>query len=686
MLSAEKAIYLDLCSGLSVGHQWLDKHASSAPQGPVPETVLLEGKHLVELANLYKDGDQNALQVVEGLVEKATDILEQPVTSVIQKSGDMAKEHRHDYCSLAKYWWPDMQSEDGLPYVRRDGEVNPECYSERFDNERLVFMVESLQVLSLTAYLTGDTVWAERALEQLKTWFIDPATCQTPHFQYAQVVPGNDAVRSAGLIESRHLIYVTEAVYLLESIQALPETVSHELRCWFKKLLEWMRTSQNGRAADHAKNNIAYWYDLQCLAFAWFVKDQSLAEHIVLNRVQTRAVDQIEPDGSLPLEMKRANPLDYVVFTLAAMSQLSRYGDRLGIPVWQQTDADGRSFQVAHDWLLQQTRVREGQKAAQYLYSGKNNNPSSQIDDLILQMAINHHLAESRKIMLEERNRWRDINVSRINELEKSLEESDKYIKKTERLLQKREQQLEQKGKGLEDSVSKQGNAHVGWLEKEVVRTRDDRIQELQNQIKEKNEQQKIDEKQQKMLDQLQKHKEKLVAVEARFKETKQQFDISIREKEKQVKESSDAVSRIDGENLNLKNINKQLEEKNKSLINANAQFKENEKKFNELLKSNEKELEILVKNYQKNSVQSDSKKLNDQLKKIQQEHKKEIRSCQRKNNDLQEKLDQQKKRADYFKDRSDKVLKSRSWRLTGLLRKIASPMSRGGSSTEKKK
>lgn len=32
---------------------------------------------------------------------------------------------KHDYFSLSIYFWPDGESENGLPYVPRDGQVNP---------------------------------------------------------------------------------------------------------------------------------------------------------------------------------------------------------------------------------------------------------------------------------------------------------------------------------------------------------------------------------------------------------------------------------------------------------------------------------------------------------------------------------------------------------------------------------
>src|SRR5215470_4681354 len=40
---------------------------------------------------------------------------------LVPPSGD-----KHDYMSIGPYWWPDPQQPNGLPYMRRDGERNPE--------------------------------------------------------------------------------------------------------------------------------------------------------------------------------------------------------------------------------------------------------------------------------------------------------------------------------------------------------------------------------------------------------------------------------------------------------------------------------------------------------------------------------------------------------------------------------
>ncbi len=46
--------------------------------------------------------------------------------SVAQKERTPPSGDKHDYLSLAPYWWPNPQGKDGLPYIRRDGETNPD--------------------------------------------------------------------------------------------------------------------------------------------------------------------------------------------------------------------------------------------------------------------------------------------------------------------------------------------------------------------------------------------------------------------------------------------------------------------------------------------------------------------------------------------------------------------------------
>jgi hypothetical protein len=55
--------------------------------------------------------------------------------SVVQKAVTPPSGDKHDYMSQAPYWWPDPASADGKPYIRRDGERNPEINRRPFLGE-----------------------------------------------------------------------------------------------------------------------------------------------------------------------------------------------------------------------------------------------------------------------------------------------------------------------------------------------------------------------------------------------------------------------------------------------------------------------------------------------------------------------------------------------------------------------
>ena len=118
----------------------------------------------------------------------------------VPPSGD-----KHDYLTLAPYWWPDPTKPDGLPYIRRDSETNPESKRDT-DNAALNEMANAVETLSLAYYFTGEAKYADRAAVLLRAWFIDKATKMNPHYEYAQAVMGQNNGRGAGLIDARKFI------------------------------------------------------------------------------------------------------------------------------------------------------------------------------------------------------------------------------------------------------------------------------------------------------------------------------------------------------------------------------------------------------------------------------------------------------------------------------------------------
>jgi hypothetical protein len=70
--------------------------------------------------------DPSIMAAYKMLIKDADKALQFGPVSVMEKKNDPPSGDKHDYMSLAPYFWPDPNKPGGLPYIRRDGETNPE--------------------------------------------------------------------------------------------------------------------------------------------------------------------------------------------------------------------------------------------------------------------------------------------------------------------------------------------------------------------------------------------------------------------------------------------------------------------------------------------------------------------------------------------------------------------------------
>src|SRR5262249_42488512 len=91
----------------------------------------------------------------------------------------------HDFFSEGDYWWPDPENPGG-PYIRRDGESNP----DNFAAHRRAMIRLSVEMPALTAawQLTGDARFSAHARKHLRAWFVDAGTRMNPSLTYAQAI------------------------------------------------------------------------------------------------------------------------------------------------------------------------------------------------------------------------------------------------------------------------------------------------------------------------------------------------------------------------------------------------------------------------------------------------------------------------------------------------------------------
>jgi len=270
--------------------------------------------------------------------------------SVMQKPIAPPSGDKHDYMSISRYWWPNPDTPDHLPYIYRDGQVNPEIKAIA-DHEDLAKTDHCAHALALAYYLTGEKKYAEHASLLLHVWFLNADTKMNPNLRYAGAVMGKPGGPTSAIIDGRSLPDAVDAVGLLAGSPAWRPADTAAMTAWFTAYFDWLQNSPNGRAEANAINNHASWYDLQLVSIALFLGKDDVARNIVETAKIRRIAAQIQSDGRQPFELKRAHSLSYSFFNLDALARLAEMAGNLNIDLWHYTAPSGASLRAASDYL-----------------------------------------------------------------------------------------------------------------------------------------------------------------------------------------------------------------------------------------------------------------------------------------------------------------------------------------------
>jgi hypothetical protein len=297
------------------------------PLPPPSPGVPVEEGCLLQFDRIIATGHDHA--AVRSLADAA---FQQPILSVTHKSSPPPSGDVHDFQSIGPYWWPDALTPDGLPYIRRDGEVNPEFYDELNDRPRLERLAKASSTLALAALVTKHRPYADRAATLIRGWFLDPATRMNPHLLFGQAIPGRCSGRGIGIIDTRFFIDLIDAALIAEQF-------GHDfsaLRRWIGEYLDWMLTHPYGHDERSAHNNHGTWYDTQAVAFALFAGRPAVAREILDAVPAERIEKHIDVDGRQPHEIGRTRSFTYSCVNLEALFWLAWLGRHVGVDLWQQ--------------------------------------------------------------------------------------------------------------------------------------------------------------------------------------------------------------------------------------------------------------------------------------------------------------------------------------------------------------
>ncbi|HKK73480.1 MAG TPA: alginate lyase family protein [Saprospiraceae bacterium] len=298
---------------------------------------------LLALSCLSPTGDQNEVDFnTDNIVQQADQYLQQEPVPLTDFRAVRSAGGPHDFYSEGDYWWPDPENPDG-PYIRRDGQTNP----DNFTAHRIAMRNLSRWVATLVAAykITGDEKYANHALKHLKAWFTDPATLMNPSLLYAQAIKGRVTGRGIGIIDTIHLIEVAKSIQVLQDLGYLKREDFNGLQTWFKQFVSWLTTHPFGIDERDHGNNHSTWWAAQVAAFADLTQEEDLLE---LTRQQFKKLlaEQMDGRGAFPDELSRTKPYNYTLFNLEGYAVLARIASTEEDNLWKYETPKGSLYEA----------------------------------------------------------------------------------------------------------------------------------------------------------------------------------------------------------------------------------------------------------------------------------------------------------------------------------------------------
>ncbi len=282
------------------------------------------------------------------ILQKAEQALYCPLPHITDVIAPQSPGTVHDYYSNGDYWWPNPDTANGLPYIRRDGETNP----GNFNDHRLLLrqMRTNLVMLAAAYRLTKKEAFALQGVRILKEFFLEEETRMNPRLSYAQAIPGVCDGRGIGIIDTLHLIDVPFAVETLRPSVHMTASVYSGLKDWFSHYLTWMMTDPNGVAEMHEKNNHSVCFFVQAAVFALFTDNESVVD-LCHDTYKKFLLPQMAANGSFPLELSRTKPYNYSIFVLDNMVTLCYLLSTPQDNLWNFCLPNGAGIQKGLDFL-----------------------------------------------------------------------------------------------------------------------------------------------------------------------------------------------------------------------------------------------------------------------------------------------------------------------------------------------
>ncbi len=314
-------------------------------------------EHMLEMrSDLSRNENSKYKGNLATLIRHADNCMQAPVVAITDKadqytapSGD-----KRDFMSIGSYSFPNPDTPDGMPWIRKDGAFNPTA--DLYDlKARLAPASRAMNTLGLAYFYTGNEEYARKAAEYASVWFVDPSTRMNPNMKYAACLPGHNNGNGYfyGLIQGTAIKDCLIGLSLLKGSKAYTPAIDAGVRQWVGELYTWFTTSDMGKEEKAMKNNHAMAFYVQAMAYALFIGKNDAIPEMTKEIRELVISKQIEPDGRQPHELARPSAYNYTVLNLDYLIEACIMAKDIDPDLFSYTSLDGRSISKGLDFAMQ---------------------------------------------------------------------------------------------------------------------------------------------------------------------------------------------------------------------------------------------------------------------------------------------------------------------------------------------
>lgn len=293
-------------------------HTSTFDTPPATPNMFLSQKELQAIKAKVDAETQPFLTAYNQMIANADAALVTAPPSVTYQD-----DTSNQYYTVSPYVWPDP------PYYR-DGEINPDA--ARGDYDAAIALGDAVRDLGIAYQLTKNPIYAERAIEYLNVWFVDPVTRMLPNVQSDNSIdlyitlPG--AFYGADLIMDYALWDATDKA----------------------TFLSWCTTTLNdAMSVSLPPNNWANW-QIVLIASLGHLLNNNTALQFAFTSYKDLVQSQIDDLGRFEHELDRTTSLAYSTYTINAMVHLAEIAWHNDEDLYSYVSADGGSLEKAFDF------------------------------------------------------------------------------------------------------------------------------------------------------------------------------------------------------------------------------------------------------------------------------------------------------------------------------------------------